>query len=441
MDKGQLLITQAERDRLTALKKAQAKLITQKQAAEEIGVTERQVRRLLVKLRGMGDGAVIHALRGRPSNQRFLAATEEEAVAILSGPLYQGFGPTLAAEYLRKKHKLTVSKETLRQWMVKAGLWKAGRQHRIEVHQWRSRRSRLGELVQWDTSEHDWLEGRGEKIYLISMIDDATSRLFARFVRHDSTEANMSVLWAYLERFGRPLAYYTDRAALFQTAVKTKRDELEAKDRPELPPTQIGRGLRELNIAWIAAHSPQAKGRVERQFGTTQDRLVKAMRVAGVNAMEEANTYLDAEFLPWWNQTLAVTPANASDAHRPLDEGYELAAILSHVEQRSVANDYTVRYEGRIYQINRKDICPGLRGSSVRIEKRLNGSISLRFRDRYLQLELCQPAARPVAAKPLAAKTRKSAPKPASTAWKNFDLGKGPKIWQAAQGSGVKPKD
>ena len=240
MDKGQLLITQAERDRLTALKKAQAKLITQKQAAEEIGVTERQVRRLLVKLRGMGDGAVIHALRGRPSNQRFLAATEEEAVAILSGPLYQGFGPTLAAEYLRKKHKLTVSKETLRQWMVKAGLWKAGRQRPIEVHQWRSRRSRLGELIQWDTSEHDWLEGRGEKIYLISMIDDATSRLFARFVRHDSTEANMRVLWAYLERFGRPLAYYTDRAALFQTAVKTKRDELEAKDRPELPPTQIG---------------------------------------------------------------------------------------------------------------------------------------------------------------------------------------------------------
>ena len=119
-------------------------------------------------------------------------------------------------------------------------MWKAGRQRPIEVHQWRSRRSRLGELIQWDTSEHDWLEGRGEKIYLISMIDDATSRLFARFVRHDSTEANMRVLWAYLERLGRPLAYYTDRAALFQTAEKTKRDELEAKDRPELPPTRIG---------------------------------------------------------------------------------------------------------------------------------------------------------------------------------------------------------
>ena len=248
MDNGQLLLTQAERDRLTALKKAQKKLITQKQAAEDIGVTERQVRRLLVKLRCTGDKAVIHALRGRPSNQRFLQATEAEAMAILGSPLYQGFGPTLAAEYLRRQHGLTVSKETLRQWMVKAGLWKAGRQERIEAHQWRQRRSRWGELVQWDTSEHDWLGGRGESIYLISMIDDATSRLFARFMRHDSTEANMRVLWAYLERFGRPLAYYTDRAALFETAGKTKRDELEAKDRPELPPTQIGERLREVNI-------------------------------------------------------------------------------------------------------------------------------------------------------------------------------------------------
>ena len=251
----------------------------------------------------------------------------------------------------------------------------------------------------------------------------------------------MRVLWGYLERFGRPLAFYTDKAALFQTAPKTRRDELETKDRPELPPTQIGRALRELNIVWIAAHSPQAKGRVERQFGTTQDRLVKAMRVAGINTMDEANAYLDAEFLPWWNTTLAVTPANAGDAHRTLDKEYELAAILSHVAQRSVANDYTVRYEGRIYQIDRKDIGPGLRGASVRVEKRLDGSIALCFRSRYLQLELCQPATRLAAAKPVVPKTSKPAPKTAGGAWRKFDLRKGPKIWQAAKGSGTKTED
>ena len=163
-------MTQAERDRLVALKKAKKKLITQKQAAEEIGVTERQVRRLLRKLRRKGDRAVIHELRGRASNRKLPAEMEQRVIAILSDPVYRGFGPTLAAEYLHKRHRITVSKETLRRWMVEAGLWRAGRRRVVEVHQWRPRRSRCGELVQWDTSTHDWLEGRGERVYLISMI-------------------------------------------------------------------------------------------------------------------------------------------------------------------------------------------------------------------------------------------------------------------------------
>ena len=242
-------MTQAERDRLVALKKAKKKLIAQKQAAEEIGVTERQVRRLLRKLRRKGDQAVIHELRGRASNRKLLAETEQRAVTILADPVYRGFGPTLATEYLHKLHQITVSKETLRRWMIQAGLWSAGRRRVVEVHQWRPRRSRCGELVQWDTSTHEWLEGRGEQIYLISMIDDATSRLFARFVRHDSSEENRRLLGSYLERLGRPLAFYTDKAGMFQVAVKTKRQEdREGRDRPQMPPTQIERALRELNV-------------------------------------------------------------------------------------------------------------------------------------------------------------------------------------------------
>jgi transposase len=391
VDQGQLLMSQAERDRLVALKKAKKKLITQKQAAEEIGVTERQVRRLLRQLRKGGDKAVIHALRGRPSNRKLPAETEQEAMEILRDPIYRGFGPTLAAEYLDKKHGLKVGKETLRQWMSGAGLWKPHRRRIEAVHQWRPRRSCCGELVQWDTSEHDWLEGRGEKIYLVAMIDDATSRLFARFVRHDSTAENMRVLREYLERFGRPMAFYTDKAGLFQTAVKTKRGERrEGKDGREMPPTQIGRALRELNVAWIPAHSPQAKGRVERGFSTAQDRLVKGLRVAGVSGLEEANAYLEAEYLPWWNQTLAVTAANSSDAHRRLGREHDLAAILSHVEERQVSNDYTVRYQGNLYQIDRRDVRVGLRGSRVRVELRLDGSIAMRFSDRYLRIGPCQ---------------------------------------------------
>ena len=205
-------MTQAERDRLVALKKAKKKLITQKQAAEEIGVTERQVRRLLRKLRRKGDRAAIHELRGRASNRKLPAELERRAMAVLSEPVYRGFGPTLAAEYLQQRHQITVSKETARRWMAKAGLWKAGRRRVVEVHEWRPRRSRCGELIQWDTSMHDWLESRGEQMYMISMIDDATSRLFARFVRHDSSEENMRLLWSYLERYGRPLSFYTDKS-------------------------------------------------------------------------------------------------------------------------------------------------------------------------------------------------------------------------------------
>lgn len=154
----------------------------------------RQVKRLLRALKKRGDKAAVHGLRGKPSNRRIEAETERAAVKILSAPVYQGFGPTLAAEYLEKKHGISVSKETVRQWMIRGKLWRGKKQKVGQVHTWRPCRSRFGELVQWDTSEHDWLEGRGEKLYLIAMIDDATSRLFARFVRHDSTEENMSLL-------------------------------------------------------------------------------------------------------------------------------------------------------------------------------------------------------------------------------------------------------
>jgi len=203
------------------------------------------------------------------------------------------------------------------------------------------------------------------------MIDDATSRLWARFVRHDSSAENMRLLWSYLEQFGRPLAFYTDKAGIFQVAVKTKRDqEREGRDRPEMPPTQIARALRELGIVWIPAHSPQAKGRVERQFLTAQDRLVKGMRVAGARTLEQANAYLEQEYLPWWNRTLVVKPANTEDAHRALGREHDLAAILSHMEWREVTNDYTVRYNRKLYQIDRRDVRVGLRKAKVEVQER-----------------------------------------------------------------------
>src|SRR5580692_918145 len=432
MQEGRLM-TQADRDRLVALKKVKKKLLTQREAAEELELSIRQVQRLLDGLQDRGDKAVIHGLLGKRSNRRIEEKIEKQAVKILSAPVYEGFGPTLAAEYLSKKHGIEASKETVRKWMIRGKLWRANKEKVKQVHVWRPRRSRLGELVQWDTSEHDWLEGRGERLYLIAMIDDATSRLFARFVRHDSTGENMKLLKSYVEKYGRPLAFYTDKASIFRTAEKRKRDEPGVdKDPVEMAPTQIGRALQELGIARIPAHSPQAKGRVERNFGTAQDRLVKGMRVAGVKTLEEANQYLEESYLVWWQRELTVEPIHSDDAHRPLDKSHSLEASLSHVEMRQVRNDYTIPLNAELYQIERQAIVSGLRKASVRVEKRLDGSIAVRFGEQYLPVSQCTAAAKSKTLPVKQSSPRRLHRGRQGSEWnKNFDLKKGPKIWHA----------
>lgn len=226
---------------------------------------------------------------------------------------------------------------------------------------------------------------------------------------------------------------------MFQTAEKRTRDEPGVdKDPVEMPPTQIGRALQELGITWIAAHSPQAKGRVERNFGTAQDRLVKGMRVAGVKTIEQANQYLEQDYLVWWERELTVEPAHPDDAHRRLDKSHNLAASLSHVETRQVRNDYTLRWDGKLYQIERQAVVSGLRGANVRVEKRLDGSLAVRYGERYLPVQECT-AAEPPKVSPPAKKVKTHRAVGRGSDWdKNFDLKKGPKIWQAAQSSGHK---
>jgi transposase len=425
-------MTQRDRDRLVVLRKTQKKLISQQQAASELEISARQVRRLLSKLRQQGDAAVIHGLRGRSSNRRVSEELRQKMVRVLSQEMYRDFGPTLAAEYLSRKHGVKVGREALRQIMMAAGLWRSRRRKLGQIHEWRPRKSCRGEMVQWDTSEHDWLEGRGPRLYLIHMIDDATSELSARFVTSDSSEENMRMLWGYVEKNGRPAAFYTDKASHFQTSPKASRylSQVE-RDPQQLPPTQIGRALRELGIGWMPAHSPQAKGRVERSFGTAQDRLVKGMRVSGVGTLEEANRYLEQEFLPWWNQHLTVAPANPTDAHRPLGVEHDLRASLCHAETRQVANDYTVRFAGKMYQIARRDVKSGLRGNNVRVERRLDDSIALRFRGRYLTVEEC--SARPQAVKAIPPRPSKTPAKSAVERFGNIDLRKGLPVWIAGQ--------
>ena len=228
-------------------------------------------------------------------------------------------------------------------------------------------------------------------MYLVALIDDATSTLFARFVPADSTEHHMRVLWGYLERYGRPQAVYTDKASLFQPTLAPGWQNEEPGPKNE---TQLGRALRELGIEWIAAHSPQAKGRIERSFSTLQDRLVKGLRMAGTATIEDANRYLDEVFLPEWNERFTVEAESAIDAHRPMGDCLCLESILSHVETRQVQNDYTIAWAGKHWQIPRAGLRPGLRGSTIRVEARLAGTLQARIGDGFVQLRECERPAR-----------------------------------------------
>ena len=252
-------MTAKERDRLKVLHEVRQRHITQKQAAAELSLSVRWIRALVKRWRDGGDGVLRHGLRGRPSNRKTPEAVKRRAVELYrekkQARLWHDYGPTLAAEELGEQHGITISRETLRRWLMEAKLWQRRRARVEQAHVWRARRARCGELVQWDTSEHDWLEGRGEKLYLIGMIDDATSQLTAGFVRHDSTEENLRQLRRYVEQHGRPVAVYTDKASLFQIAPRA----IHHRDAPPEQLSQIGRALKELHIEWIAAHSPQAK--------------------------------------------------------------------------------------------------------------------------------------------------------------------------------------
>src|SRR5690242_3571039 len=411
METERIALNQRERDRLNVLYEVNQKHLTQVAAAKRLQVTDRHVRRMLLHLRERGDGALVHGLRGRPSNRRLAARFEQKILARLR-QRYADFGPTLAAEHLAQEG-FAVSRETLRKWMTKAALWRPRRQRVQAVHVWRERRASFGELVMQDSSPFRCLEDRGPACQLIALIDDATSRIWGRFTEHDTTEENLRTLGGWLRRYGRPVAQYTDKNSIFRTAGP---QPLAEQLRGDPLRTQFGRALHELGIEWIAAHSPQAKGRIERLFETLQDRLVKELRLAGIDSIAGANHFLEMRFLPEWEERFTVAPRNPRNAHRRLGREHRLEEILSVRVARKVAQDHTVSWDGNRWGVPREEVCAGLRGAQVEIERLLDGSHWLRFRGRYLRLRHCpEPASR-------AARTYKSAP--AKHPWRTFQYGR-----------------
>src|ERR1039457_3726986 len=380
-------MSQEERDRLEWLKRAKDGVISQREAARRMGVTDRWVRKLLKRMKRQGDRVVVHGLRGRASNRRIAMKVRAQAIELLKQRDWHDFGPTFASEQLAKRHGIAVSDETVRGWMIEAGLCKPGARRIEEVHCWRPRRSAFGELVQWDTSEHDWLEGRGPVRYLVRMIDDATSWSWGRFVERDATPHNMGVLWEYLEKHGRMVDVYTDRDSMF--TVPPRDGESKDKQREADRLTQLGRALRELGIGSILAYSPQAKGRIERSFLTAQDRLVKHLRLAKVATLEGANAFLEKEYWPEWNAHFARPIADFPNQHRALTPQLDLAAILCHVEERVIGNDHTFSFAGRRYQIERAAVQAGMRRQRLRVELRLDGELKARYQGRYVEIGEC----------------------------------------------------
>jgi transposase len=366
---GWLQMSKQELRRVEVLTEVLAGRRTTESAAGVLGVSLRQAQRLTARYRDGGGGALIHKSRGRPASNK-LGAGVRDLVLELVRQNYRDFGPTLAAEMLVERHDIEVSRETLRKWLVEAGVWLSRKQRR-SFHQPRLRRECVGELVQIDGSEHRWFEQRGEACTLLVFIDDATSRLMQlRFVASESTASYFEALDGYLKGHGCPLAFYSDKHSVFRV------NKAEAKGGAGI--TQFGRALGELNIEIICANSSQAKGRVERANRTLQDRLVKELRLENICDVVAGNAFLPG-FMERFNERFALEPASPADLHRRLSlPSSRMNDILCHREQRYVGEQLTVAYDRKQLILERSAVSEELGGKYVELYHFADGRLELR---------------------------------------------------------------
>ncbi|NNH62357.1 ISNCY family transposase [Rhizobium laguerreae] len=371
------LITMSERDlqRIEILSKVIAGRMTMVSAAHVLDLSTRKVRRLLERINTGGAASIRHKAIGRPSNNRISDGVRDYAVTLVR-ECYADFGPTLAAEKLAELDGLTVSRETLRQWMTEAGLWLSRKQRRT-FHQPRLRREAYGELVQIDGSEHRWFEDCGDPCSLLVFVDDATGKLMQlRFVRSESAFSYFEALALYLKHHGAPIAFYSDKHSVFRVAKK------DAKGGQGM--TQFGRALCELNIEILCANSSQAKGRVERMNRTLQDRLVKELRLAGISGMDDGNAFLSG-FIERYNARFAIVPTRPDDLHRPMNLASDrLKDILCKREQRYVGAQLTFSFERKRIMLEETEVTRGLAGRYVETYAYADGRLDVRWKGHSL---------------------------------------------------------
>ena len=361
-----VMMSVKELRRVHVIRHAIEQKMTQVKAGALLGLTTRQVRRLIARVEQEGDKGLAHRGRGKPSNRRMPEKVQAKVLRLYE-TRYGDFGPTLAVEQLAARHGIRLSDETLRRWLTAQGIdhfRRRTRPHRA----WRERRPHVGELLQLDGSHHDWFEGRGPRCVLMAYIDDASSRVCARFYAYEGTIPAMDSFQRYVTRYGIPLAVYADKHTTYQSPAQATVEEQLAGAKPL---SQFGRALSELGVELIPAHSPQAKGRIERLFKTFQDRVIKEMRLAGMATIDEANRFLE-DYLPIYNRRFAVPPAQAADLHRPCPARRELNRILCIQTTRCLRKDFTIAHQGALYQIH-----DNLRATHVQVEERIDGTMRI----------------------------------------------------------------
>jgi transposase len=359
-------MTAIDRKRLYIIRQVLEKKVTRRKAAEVLDLSLRQIKRVCRRVKEEGDIGIIHKSRCRRSNH-CISDSIKKKVLDLARRKYRDFGPTLITEQLRKKEEIELSDETIRQWLIAAGLSYTKRRARPH-RRWRQRKAHFGEMLQMDGSHHDWLEGRGPRMVLMGYVDDATGCAYARFYEYEGTLPAFDGLRSYFQKYGMPCTIYLDKHSTYKGLRKVSViDQLEG----EPGTSQFQRAMKELGIEVIHANSPQAKGRIERFFRTLQDRLVKEMRVAGIKTLQEANSYLD-NYLSEHNKKFSVPALRSTDLHRPLPEDICLESIFSVQTRRFVRNDFTIFHEGKLFQLQSH-----IRSRYVTVQERIDGSLHL----------------------------------------------------------------
>jgi transposase len=376
----EVIMTQPEISRGDIFSEISQKKLTQRKAAERLGLSERHVSRLYAEFLKSGIVSLASKQRGQPSNHQLPAGLRAQLSELVTIELYLGFGPTFMCEKLYERHGIKISIETTRKLMIQNDVWVSHKKKRPVIHQQRKRRTRCGELVQIDGSPHAWFEDRGDLCVLISFVDDATGRTYGRFFKTESTRAYMITARVYFLKYGRPLAFYSDKHSIF----RINRPGCLKKDLI----TQFGRACKELEIESICANSPQAKGRVERNNQTQQDRLVKELRLEGINTIDEANEYLDNVYWNKFNNQFTVTPESSKDAHRELLPEQNLKKILSYKKQGTLSKNLEVQFDNVIYQIVQKNQSRRFQKTKVTIIKTIEGEIYIEHNGKDLPFKV-----------------------------------------------------